>query len=130
MVNTGLVTATLKGCGQEHLHQLQCQPGTDYTIAHAQHIGIIMGAGVLGAEIIGATGSPNALNLIGSHRDANTGTAAQNGFFASTVYHQITGLLGADGVIEAFRGIAAHIFYFIALLQQHFFDLLFQREAA
>ena len=71
-----LVAAALKLGVEEDIHQLAGKAGAHYTAAHAQGVGVVVAAGVLSAEAVGAAAGTDALDLVCGHADAHTGAAA------------------------------------------------------
>ena len=78
LIDTALMAAALEIGGQKDVNQFAGKAGADDARAHAQHVGVVMQACVLGREIIGAAGGANTLDLVGGHGDADARAAAQN----------------------------------------------------
>ena len=75
--NALLVAAALKLGVEEDIHQLAGKAGAHYTAAHAQGVGVVVAAGVLSAEAVGAAAGTDALDLVGGHADAHAGAAEE-----------------------------------------------------
>ena len=103
------MAAALKRGVQEQIHQLAGKAGADNAAAHAQGVGIVVAAGVLAAEAVGAAAGADALDLVGGHADADTGAAEQQGFVALAADHSVTGRQCHIGVIHAGSAVGAKV---------------------
>ena len=117
-VNATLVTTALK-LGVEplvdnHLGEL----GAHDAGAKGEHVGVVVHAGELGAEGLGAYDGANTFDLVGSQADADAGTADQDTQVDVTVGHGLTHLVAGDGVIEALGGVGAIVHDLAAALLQ------------
>ena len=69
------MTAAIKPRRKENADDFSGKARTDDPAAHSENIGIIVAAAVFGREHIVAQSSPDAMDLVGSNTDTNTGTA-------------------------------------------------------
>ena len=117
-IDATLVAAALK-LGVEpfvdnHLGEL----GAHDASAKGEHVGIVVHAGELGAEGLGAHDGANALDLIGGQADADAGTADQDTQVDVTVGNGLTHLVAGDGVVKALGGVGAKVHDLAAALLQ------------
>ena len=124
------MAAALKFVVQKGVNDLAGKAGADNAAAHAQGIGIVVAAGVLGAERLRAAAGADALHLVGAHRHAYAGAAAQDDQCAAAVLHGLAALGGKVRVVHAGGGIGAKVGVGYAQLVQMGLDGLLQLIAA
>ena len=124
------MAAALKLGGQEHLHHALRHVLTGKARADGHHVGIIVAAGHLRLQAVGAVGAADALDLVGSDGNADAGGADHNTAVALALSHS-TGSGSAEiRIIAALQRVAAKILVLIAQLFQGLHDKLLQLVAA
>lgn len=69
------MASALKTGFQEGIDHHAGKSCADNPAAKAQNVGVVVQTGVFCAEAVGAAGSADSLDLVGSHRDADAGAA-------------------------------------------------------
>lgn len=117
-VDATLVTASLKlgvePLVDDHLGEL----GTHDAGTKGKHIGVVVHAGELGAEGLGAHDGAHALDLVGGQADADASAADQDAQVDVTVSNCLAHLVAGDGVVEALGGVGAKVYDIAAALFQ------------
>mgnify|MGYP007061164573 CR=1 FL=1 len=111
---------------QKGVNDLAGEAGAHNAAAQAQGIGVVVAAGVLGAERLRAAAGADALDLVGTHRHAHTRAAAQDGEIAAAIGHSAAGGGGIIGIVTAGGAVGAKVAVSNAALFQMLFDGLFQ----
>ena len=110
---------------KKYFHQFGSNSWSDYSSSHTENVGVIMSASHFSGEMIGTAGSPNAMDFIGGHGNANTSAAKQQAFFAFTVYDCVCHLLCNKSIVAGLFVITAVIFVRNLFFLQVGFDLRF-----
>ena len=94
LVDAQLVASALELGVQEGVHDLAAQTRAHDAPAQAEGVGVVVAAGKLGAEGIAAAAGADALHLVGAHRHAYAGAAAQDDQCAAAAllpdYHRLS----------------------------------------
>ena len=109
LVNALLVAAALKFVVQKGVNDLAGKAGAHNAAAQTQGIGVVVAAGVLGAERLRAAAGADALDLVGAHRHAHTRAAAQDGEIAAAIGHSAAGGGGIIGIVTAGGAVGAKV---------------------
>ena len=129
-VHPSLMASTLKAGFQEGIDHHAGKSCADNPAAKAQNVGVVVQTGVFCAEAVGAAGSADSLDLVGSHRDADAGAANQDADVTFSAGDFVTGSLGNVGIIHRVFVVAADIYKVDSFFFQMFFDFLFEQETA
>ena len=128
LVYPSLMTAAFKFRIEKYVHELDCSAGADYSGAEAQGGGIVMQQGIFSAEIIGAAGGADPFYLIGSHRNTDTCTAAEDGFICFARNNQVAGFFRLIRIIYRIGIIRTAIGIFNTVGVKIGPDLFFERK--
>ena len=98
--------------------------------ANGHHVGIVVAAGHLCLQAVGAMGAADALDFIGGNGNADAGGADHNAPVTLALRHGPGGGSAEIGIVAALRGVAAEVLVLIAQLVQHCDDEFLQLIAA
>ena len=124
------MAAALKLRGQEYLHHPLSHVFAGEAGADGHDVGVVVAAGHLRLQAVGAVGAADALDLIGGNGNADAGGADHDAAVALALRHGTGGGSAEIRIVAALQRVAAEILIFMAQLFQDLDDMLLQLIAA
>ena len=124
------MAAAFKVCGQEGVHDLECEARAEHACTHGEDIRVVVAAGHLGGVAVPAQGGTDALDLVGGDGDADARAADEDAALAFTARDRARDGFAVDGVVAAFLAVGAEVLIGKAQLVEMAHDLLLEGIAA
>ena len=125
----GVASAFIFGVDKK-VGKLKTYSGAYHSSAHAENVGVVVKSCVFGAEVVGAYGGTDALNLVGGDGHTDSGTANEYSPIAFSVGNGVRHLNGNFGIIDLFKLGNAEILNLEASVPKMVPDLVFQFKSA
>ena len=119
-----------KRCIQKCIHYLQCQPRSYNSSTQCQYVGIVVQAGCLCAEAVGAECCTDSFHFVCRDRNADSGSADQDSLITRSVLDRMAYFSGVNRIINCLVAVASEVLIFQTLLVQICFSLLHQLISA
>ena len=130
-VNTAFVTLfSGKWSVQEGFYDFDCKARAYNTSSHRQYVGIVVQAGCLCAEAVGAECCTDSFHFVCRDRNADSGSADQDSLITRSVLDRMAYFSGVNRIINCLVAVASEVLLFQSLFVQICFYLLHQLISA
>ena len=121
-VNTAFVTLfSGKWSVQEGFYDFDCKARAYNTSSHRQYVGIVVQAGCLCAEAVGAECCTDSFHFVCRDRNADSGSADQDSLFTFTILYRSCHFFCINRIINSLLTVASIVNILYILLIQMLF---------
>jgi len=121
-VNTAFVTLfSGKWSVQEGFYDFDCKARAYNASSHRQYVGIVVQAGCLCAEAVGAECCTDSFHFVCRDRNADSGSADQDSLITRSVLDRMAYFSGVNRIINCLVAVASEVLIFQSLFSRYAF---------